>query len=77
MANPAPGYTRKPDPRVDLVPETRRVRVSFAGTVIADSAAALRCEETGHDPVHYLPAKVIRTRRVSGTRSTRWSGLRM
>lgn len=64
MANsapgPAPGYKNKPDHRVDLLPETRRVRVTFAGAVIADSRAALRVEETGHDPVHYLPAQDVR-----------------
>ena len=60
MANPAPGYTEKPEHRVDLVPETRRVRVTFAGTVIADSSDALRVEETGHGPVHYLPERDVR-----------------
>ncbi len=60
MANPAPGYATKPDHRVDLLPETKRVRVTFAGTVIADSSAALRVEETGHGPVHYLPEKDVR-----------------
>jgi uncharacterized protein (DUF427 family) len=61
MANPAPGFVRKPDHRVDLLPETRRVRVKFGGAVIADSHAALRIEETGHGPVHYLPEKDVRT----------------
>ncbi len=60
MANPAPGWATKPEHRVDLHPETRRVRVSFAGTVIADSANALRVEETGHGPVHYFPEKDVR-----------------
>jgi uncharacterized protein (DUF427 family) len=60
MANPAPGYAKNPAHRVDLLPETRRVRVTFAGTVIADSTAALRVEETGHGPVHYLPEKDVR-----------------
>jgi len=60
MANPAPGYEKKPEHRVDLLPETRRVRVTFAGTVIADSTSAIRCEETGHGPVHYIPAKDMR-----------------
>ncbi|HEV2335008.1 MAG TPA: DUF427 domain-containing protein [Stellaceae bacterium] len=60
MANPAPGYAAKPEHRVDLVPETRRVRVTVAGTVIADSMAALRVEETGHEPVHYVPEKDVR-----------------
>jgi uncharacterized protein (DUF427 family) len=61
MANPAPGFSRKPDHRIDLLPERRRVRVSFGGAVIADSRDALRIEETGHGPVHYLPEKDVRT----------------
>jgi uncharacterized protein (DUF427 family) len=60
MSNPAPGYATKPAHRVDLLPETKRVRVTFAGTVIADSLAALRVEETGHEPVHYVPEKDVR-----------------
>jgi uncharacterized protein (DUF427 family) len=61
MANPAPGWANKPEHRVDLYPESRRVRVTYAGTVIADTSAALRVEETGHGPVHYIPAKDVRT----------------
>jgi uncharacterized protein (DUF427 family) len=60
MANPAPGYATKPEHRVDLLPEAQRVRVTFAGTVIADSNSALRVEETGHGPVHYVPEKDVR-----------------
>ena len=60
MANPAPGYAKKPEHRVDLLPEARRVRVTFAGTVIADSTSVIRCEETGHEPVHYFPEKDVR-----------------
>src|SRR5262249_36891427 len=59
MANPAPGYATKPEHRVDLLPDTRRLRVTFAGTVIADSSATLRVEETGHAPVHYFPEKDV------------------
>jgi len=60
MANPAPGYATKPEHRVDLLRETRRVRVTLAGAVIADSNSALRVEETGHEPVHYVPEKDVR-----------------
>jgi len=60
MANPAPGYQNKPEHRVDLLPETRRVRVTFAGQIVADTADAVRCEETGHEPVHYVPEKDVR-----------------
>src|SRR6266481_6400538 len=57
MPNPAPGFVSRPDYRVDLVPESRRVKVVFGDVTIAESSAALRCEETGHGPVHYLPEK--------------------
>ena len=60
MANPAPGYAKKPEHRVDLLPESRRVRVTFAGQVVADSTRAVRCEETGHGPVHYIPEQDMR-----------------
>ena len=60
MANPAPGFVSRPDYRVDLLPERRHVKVVFGGVTIADSNAALRCEETGHGPVHYLPEKDVR-----------------
>lgn len=60
MPNPAPGFTSRPDYRVDLLPADRRVKVVFAGVTVADSSAALRVEETGHGPVYYLPGKDIR-----------------
>ena len=60
MPNPAPGFVTSPDYRVDVLPESLRVKVVFGGVTIADSTAARRCEETGHRPVHYLPQKDIR-----------------
>jgi uncharacterized protein (DUF427 family) len=60
MANHAPGFVTRPDYRVDLVPESRRVKVEFGGVTIADTTAALRVEETGHEPVHYVPEKDLR-----------------
>jgi uncharacterized protein (DUF427 family) len=60
MANPAPGYVKKPEHRVDLLPESRRVRVTFAGQTVADTTHAVRCEETGHEAVHYVPEKDVR-----------------
>jgi uncharacterized protein (DUF427 family) len=55
MSNSAPGFAKNPDYRVALVPENRHVKVVFAGVTIAESDRALRVEETGHAPVHYLP----------------------
>ena len=60
MPNHAPGFAGRPDYRVDLVPESRRVRVVFGGVTIADSTAALRVEETGHAAVHYVPQRDVR-----------------
>ncbi len=60
MPNPAPGFVSNPGHRVDLLPETRHVKVVYAGVTIADSTAALRVEETGHGPVHYIPEKDVR-----------------
>jgi uncharacterized protein (DUF427 family) len=60
MPNPAPGFVARPDHRVDLLPESRRVKVVFGGATVADSGAALRVEETGHGPVYYLPEKDVR-----------------
>jgi uncharacterized protein (DUF427 family) len=57
MANRAPGWATKPEHRVDLHPDNRRVKVMFGGKVIADSTNTLRVEETGHGPVHYIPAQ--------------------
>jgi uncharacterized protein (DUF427 family) len=60
MPNPAPGFMSRPDHRVDLLAENRRVKVVFAGVTIADTGAALRVEETDHGPVYYLPGKDVR-----------------
>jgi len=60
MPNPAPGFANRPDYRVELLPESRHIKVVFGGLTIADSDAALRVEETGHSPVYYLPERHVR-----------------
>jgi uncharacterized protein (DUF427 family) len=60
MPNSAPGFSSRPDYRVDLLPARRRVTVKFGGATIADSSEALSVEETGHGPVYYLPQKDVR-----------------
>jgi uncharacterized protein (DUF427 family) len=58
---PGPGqesvwdYPRPPA----LEPVRKRVRVEFAGQVIADTTAAYRVCETSHAPAYYLPLKDI------------------
>ena len=44
-----------PDHPITITPNGNRVRVSFAGQVIADSARALTLQEAGYRPVHYIP----------------------
>lgn len=43
-----------------IAPCARRVRVEIAGTVLAESEAALRVLETSHPPAVYLPPEAVR-----------------
>lgn len=43
-----------------LEPVASRVVVEFAGTVVADTARALRILETSHPPTYYLPPEDVR-----------------
>jgi uncharacterized protein (DUF427 family) len=43
-----------------IAPCARRVRVEVAGTVLAESDAALRVLETSHPPTMYLPPPAVR-----------------
>ena len=40
---------------IGIAPATQRVRVMFAGHVVADSRRALALEETSYPVVHYIP----------------------
>ncbi len=53
-------YHKVPDYRVDLDPSSVRVRVSFAGEVIAESERTLMVRETKHTPVVYFPRDDVR-----------------
>lgn len=61
MAEAAPGkvyrnkWLERPDYGIRTEPAGRRVRVVFAGEVVAESARALVFIEPNHDPVYYLP----------------------
>ena len=44
-----------PDHPVTIARNSRRVRVSFAGKVVAESTCALTLSESGYKPVHYIP----------------------
>src|SRR3546814_3428992 len=56
---------------VSLKPAGQRVTVRLGGEVIAETDRAVLCEETGHDPVYYIPMTDTRAAllRPSSTRS--------
>ena len=45
-------------PRVESTP--KRIRVEFAGELIADTRRAFRVLETSHPPVYYIPPEDVR-----------------
>jgi uncharacterized protein (DUF427 family) len=44
-----------PDHPITVTPNEKRVRVTFAGTVIADTARALTLKEATYPPMQYIP----------------------
>jgi uncharacterized protein (DUF427 family) len=46
-----------PDHPITISPVEGNVRVTVAGRVVAESARALRLEEKGYPPIHYLPRR--------------------
>jgi uncharacterized protein (DUF427 family) len=48
-----------PDHPIDIAPNPKRVRVIFAGRVVADTRDALTLKETTYAPVHYVPRKDV------------------
>ncbi len=49
-----------PARRIDVEPCAARVRVSFGGEVVADSARTLLLREESYPPVHYFPRDDVR-----------------
>jgi uncharacterized protein (DUF427 family) len=44
-----------PDHPINIARNPKRVRISLAGSVIADTTQALTLSEAGYKPVHYIP----------------------
>jgi uncharacterized protein (DUF427 family) len=44
-----------PDHPIEVSPVEGKIRVTVAGTTVAESTRALRLEEKGYPPVYYLP----------------------
>jgi uncharacterized protein (DUF427 family) len=53
--NPSPGLERNPEHRITLERTGERVRVTFDGTLIADTTNAIRLQEASYAPVYYVP----------------------
>jgi len=51
MAMKLPG----PDHPISIARNESRIRVTFAGQVVADTTSALTLKEAGYPPVHYIP----------------------
>jgi uncharacterized protein (DUF427 family) len=48
-----------PDHPITIEPAPQRVRVTFAGRVVADSKRALLLKETSYQPVTYIPREDV------------------
>lgn len=53
--NSGPGYASRPDHKIALSEPSRKVRVRFAGKVIAETERAIRLQEASYPPVLYVP----------------------
>jgi uncharacterized protein (DUF427 family) len=52
---------------IDIKPETKRVRVTFQGEAIADTADALALKEGSYPVVYYIPRKDVKLERLERT----------
>jgi uncharacterized protein (DUF427 family) len=57
--NPAPGFQKHPDHKVDVSNFAGTIVVMADGTEVARSNSALLVEETNHAPVYYLPLEDV------------------
>jgi uncharacterized protein (DUF427 family) len=48
-----------PDHPITVAPNRNRVRVRFAGRVVADTTRALRLSEASYPPVQYIPRQDV------------------
>lgn len=66
-ANGSPGHAKHPGHRVATAPAGCRVRVKFAGEVIADTRDAVRLDEADYPAVYYIPRKDVKLERLART----------
>ena len=64
------GHARDPHKRVDIIPSSRRVRVTVGGELVADTRRALFLFETGMKTRYYVPPADVRVEFLSPSRTT-------
>ncbi len=62
--NPAPGYKKHPDHRIETKPAGVRVRVTFKGEVVADTRDAIAMKEGAYPIVYYIPRADVKMERL-------------
>ena len=67
MSNSAPGFKKHPEHTITTKPADTRVRVTFRGEVIADSAEAIELKEGRYPVVYYIPRKDVTMGRLVRT----------
>ncbi|MFT7653989.1 MAG: hypothetical protein ACI9ON_001879 [Limisphaerales bacterium] len=65
MANPAPGWEKHPNHRVDITPHDGTVTVRAGDVVIAQSTEAYQVAESRHDTCWYLPIGDVDTKNLT------------
>lgn len=76
MPNPAPGFKKYPEHRVEAKPAKVRVRVTFQGEIIADTSQAVALHERQSSDhvlapvVYYVPRKDVKMERLARTSHT-------
>jgi len=63
-SNPAPGFQKRPDHRIDVSPANARVQARFQGELIADTREALAMKEGDYPVVYYFPRKDVKMDRL-------------
>jgi len=61
-----------PDHPITIEPNPRRIIVTVAGHVVADSREALTLREANYPPVHYIPRKHVDMSMLEQTEHATW-----
>ena len=64
MSNPAPGFKKRPDHRIETKPAGRHVQVKYQGELIADTRNALAMKEGDYPVVYYIPRDDVKMERL-------------